>query len=89
VAPIKKRTASNNSNNNRIGGKGLYTQPVNNLLTSDKTGRSFKMPMRKSDEPRCLIRVPVSFREKVYRQAERMKMTATVYLEQCEVVRNV
>lgn len=47
------------------------------------------MPNRKANEERCLIRVPVSFRDRVYREADEQKLPATTYLEGKKVVADV
>ena len=43
------------------------------------------MARQKSNEPRILMRVPVSFRDRVMRAAHRVHMDATVYLEKAKV----
>jgi hypothetical protein len=47
------------------------------------------MSVTRTNEPRCFIRVPVSFRDKVNAEAKKRNMEATVMLEKSDVVYNV
>jgi len=44
------------------------------------------MANRKANEKRCLIRVPISFRDRVYREADEQRVTCPLYLEDKMVV---
>jgi hypothetical protein len=44
------------------------------------------MANKKANEPRVLMKVPVSFRDAVYAEAKKMNINATVYLEGKKVI---